>query len=482
MVAMSNSTETRAETNADRLSNLPDHVAHNILSLLSMEDISRLCVVSKRCRELSISIPNLAFDSVECRNNATKQGQLMSYLDRFWLLRKGMDTRRFYLRWCSQSILFDDEERHLLTWLENAVMCNVELLDVVIILKTEEVDFPMPPNVLRSKSLKNLRINLNYGILIFPSSITSFGFSSLQNLSLNSVQIDESFGEWISSCCKFIRKVRLSHIRGSKRLIITSASLEEFMILFASDLCHIELSAKKLQILGVDWGSDSSSNKALQLSAPKLRVLILMGDISNFSSKDNFIHSGTTGIFIRNDSYSSNSSTQCLLNLLRGVRNTKILYLHDMCIKHGRLPFMFINLSTLYIYLDPKTISISDSLLLALPAVLAGTPNLLNLYVGNISFSIPFDEMEEVYDKAMGSRESHNSMVIPNLKSVITNFNSVEKNELELIKYLLKQAKNLKKMTIFNAPPLESDIIREIRQYEKSAEVIFHEQDLSYCP
>ncbi|KAL5560224.1 hypothetical protein UlMin_036435 [Ulmus minor] len=252
---------------------------HRVLSSLSMEDISRLRVVSKKWREMCISIPILHFNDLRYRNNETKQAQLMSYIDRFWLLRIGMDTQSCYVRWFLRSSLFDEEEEHshILSWMENSVRCNVELLNVEIILE-KNADFPLPPHILRSKSLKYLRIHLNNGILNFPSSLTTFGFSSLQFLSLKSVEMDE----------------------GAKSLIITSCSLEQFVILFATGLHHVDVSAKILKLLILYWGFDPSSNKTLQISAPKLKNLFLMGDISNFSSEDYFKHSCTTGIVTRN--------------------------------------------------------------------------------------------------------------------------------------------------------------------------------------
>jgi hypothetical protein len=51
------------EDNSDRISNLPNHITHHILSFLTMEDIARLSIVSKWWQELCIiSIPSLTLD------------------------------------------------------------------------------------------------------------------------------------------------------------------------------------------------------------------------------------------------------------------------------------------------------------------------------------------------------------------------------------------------------------------------------------
>lgn len=57
-----------------------------------------------------------------------------------------------------------------------------------------------------------------------------------------------------------------------------------------------------------------------------------------------------------------------------------------------------------------------------------------------------------------------------NLKFVTIELISQGKNELEMIKYLLKNAKYLQKMTILYAPPLGSNVIGEIRGHENASD------------
>ena len=75
----------------------------------------------------------------------------------------------------------------------------------------------------------------------------------------------------------------------------------------------------------------------------------------------------------------------------------------------------------------------------------------------------------------MGSEEWQHKMFIRKLKVVKIDLINQGKNELKLIKNLLKYAKKLQKMTLFYASPLQSHITRKINEYKKAsnAEVNF---------
>lgn len=117
------------KTSTDRFPSLPEHVVHKILTRLSMEDISRVSVVSTICRQLCISMPSLIVNVNPYSHNATKRSRLMNYVDRLLLLRRGMctSTRSFWINWCLQSSLnnggdCEEEEYRLLSWLHNAIL------------------------------------------------------------------------------------------------------------------------------------------------------------------------------------------------------------------------------------------------------------------------------------------------------------------------------------------------------------------------
>ncbi|EXC30860.1 hypothetical protein L484_028039 [Morus notabilis] len=194
-------------TSIDRFSSLPDRVAHNILSYVSMEDILRLCLVSRRFRQLCISVPCLNFDVIPYRDKKIKRARLMNYLDRLLFLCKGMNIRRFYIRWSQRdSLVLADEEYHILSSLHNAVICNFELLNIdikpywshlsrVVHFGKESTDFSLPPSLVCCRSLRILRVNLHSGTLNFPSPHYHFQipFSSVLVAAIYLNQLTASF-------------------------------------------------------------------------------------------------------------------------------------------------------------------------------------------------------------------------------------------------------------------------------------------------
>ena len=299
--------------NIDRFSSLPDHIAHHILSFLSMEDISRLCIVSKTCRELCISIPVLTFDALPYRDNARKRNQLMNYLDLFLLQRKWMDTTHCYINWTVQNNVFQEDYR-VISLLHNEVMCKVPLLHVM--LKTEGI-FILPPSVLCCGSWKTLTINLVDGILKFPSFIDTFGFSNLRSLSLRSVQINESFGKWVSSYWQFLEYLDLHDISGTKSLIVTSSSLEILKIWSLRNVVfRINVSAEFLRELRLVW-TFRPEERVLELSTPRLTHFVCGGSILNLSLKGNLDSLLMSGSLFEFPSVADTSTSQCLRCFLR---------------------------------------------------------------------------------------------------------------------------------------------------------------------
>jgi hypothetical protein len=81
--------------NSDRISNLPAHIAHHILSFLMMEDIVRLSIVSKWWQELCISILSLTIDSMQHGIFDFSLFHFQNFLDRWMIQRNGMKMVHF---------------------------------------------------------------------------------------------------------------------------------------------------------------------------------------------------------------------------------------------------------------------------------------------------------------------------------------------------------------------------------------------------
>lgn len=328
----------------DRIINLPAHVAHHILSFLKMKELSRLCVTSKKHRELCLSVPFLTFDGVQCRSSA-KRARFINFLDRFISLRKGMETRQFTIRWSFKKVDTDEEYR-VLTWLNIAIGCRVELLDLEFILDKEGVFF-LPLVVLHCESLMKLTLRLHGGILKFPSPN---GFSMLQSVSLKDVKIhdEETFREWVSSLCKHLKELALVNIRGMKGISIESSTLQLLIInnFLSGDLCNISVAAEMLERLSLFWRFDSISGKSLDVFAPNLVHFSWQGSVVNvhFLGKGN--HLQTVAIIFRpqplpeGNGVSNNRNLALLFHSVCSV-SIQTLYLDGESIKvKQRIPFL----------------------------------------------------------------------------------------------------------------------------------------------
>ena len=136
----------------DRFSNLPEDVAHRVILFLSMEDISRLSVASKQCRQLCKSTPFLNFDILPYTHNATKRARLMNYIKSFLSQRKPMiNAQSCCIRWYHQI----NKEYRILSRLLKAVMANVKNLDLHVSIASGS-QLTLPSSLLCCTSLESL--------------------------------------------------------------------------------------------------------------------------------------------------------------------------------------------------------------------------------------------------------------------------------------------------------------------------------------
>ncbi|EXC30864.1 Putative F-box/LRR-repeat protein [Morus notabilis] len=401
----------RTCNNMDKFSSLPDHIVHKITSYLSLKDISRLSVVSRRCRQVCISSPFLVFDLIPYSNNQPKRVRLINYIDRLLFLRNGKNIEWCYISWCMQSSLVNEEEYRILSWLHNAVACNAKMLNLQLNLRRESY-FALPTSLLSSTSLTALEVNLHNGaILKIPSSSTAI--TSLKYLTLNSLRIDKSFGDWVLSCCKSLMVLSLVKIDGTKSINITSSSLKALMVVCPRNLFNLQVCAETLESMILHWTFSNPDNRVLQLSAPKLGTFVWNGKISEVQLEANFMCLNFAGILVT----PSSSTDQNLVHLLRALRKVRDLHISYNCLQ------------------------------------------------------------ESDCGRSMLCSESENIPFMHNLRFVRIELALRRWNVLELIKYLLKNTKNLQKMTIICDPLSFSDVRREISGYEKAsseAEVEFY--------
>ncbi|CAN6576204.1 unnamed protein product [Malus baccata var. baccata] len=188
-----------SETGVNIFNNLPVDVAHHILSFLDFNDITRVGAVSRKCRLFYLSAPVVDYHT-----------RLLSSLDRYLIYcgDNRMQCLRISWRFCTPHTYCDqfcDDQFRVLTWIQNAVRCYVEELD----LHFENIRPPLPSCIFRAQSLRSL-------------SSTGFGLDywKMQNLSfvgqLKEVTREHSHG---SNEIEFERYI-LEHAQNLKKMVI----------------------------------------------------------------------------------------------------------------------------------------------------------------------------------------------------------------------------------------------------------------------
>ncbi|XP_028087453.1 uncharacterized protein LOC114288167 [Camellia sinensis] len=177
----------------DRLTNLPDNIIHDILSLLRISDIACVSTLSRRLRQLCFSVPssNISVDRfLKTPIEQQKYNNFTAYIERFWQLRSNNREYLHCLRIANlHRDLNHDMDFRIVTWIYNATMCHVQELDLDIVVYNTCC---LPFFTLNCTSLWVLKLGLHS----FPLKLPNAEFNSLQDLSLKSFRIvDPLLGE-----------------------------------------------------------------------------------------------------------------------------------------------------------------------------------------------------------------------------------------------------------------------------------------------
>ncbi|KAM7273370.1 hypothetical protein ACFE04_028034 [Oxalis oulophora] len=252
----------------DRFSSLPIHVAHHVLSFLSIEDIAKLSFTSKTLKVLCSSVPSLIINTYKLTfpRGSVQRVQFMNFLVRFLRSHQGTEMTSLYIVWPT-----DNESSHIMSWLNHALRCHVKEIELYLDHRSGIIVVPL--YVFCCESLRSLTIELREGRGEFNKGklklLTPPGFSSrLKYLHLANLEIvDESLGSWISTSCKFLEKLELEEIFGIKKFKISSPSLLAIKI----ELCCFEDLNISAQLLHSFLFSKSCyASTSLNIHAPNL--------------------------------------------------------------------------------------------------------------------------------------------------------------------------------------------------------------------
>ncbi|XP_060670079.1 uncharacterized protein LOC112491691 isoform X2 [Ziziphus jujuba] len=420
----------RKSKQIDFLSELADHIFHKIISLLNIDDVARVSTLSKRCRKNCLSSPFLTL-SLEKIYNDKFFYRFCLFLQRFLYLRNGIDIHTFKVKIYSH-FFYDDIGFHIGDWVLEASRLHVKKICLNLI---NFNIFTLPSGVLNSACLRDLEVCL--GLNGLRAHLFIWG---LQNLKLVALRVSLKFDEWISSC-KSLKKLCLDVVSVQNGLNISSSSLEDLIledIVSSARDFNIKVSARRL--------------KNLRIFCPP-------------DFKHEALDNGIIG------------------KVLRSMHRVSSMSIHDCSIKgissQALLP-EFYDLHSLTIIgtdFGNKTPSIAS--------LLNSMPHLNTLKIQETHNGL-FEGEKICYTAEYW--ESQNLKFVHSLKELEVEING-EQNEIELIKYLLKNAKAMKTISIHysryacSVPRRLSEISRKIQQFEIASSSVtiyfFYRDELS---
>ncbi|XP_026394901.1 FBD-associated F-box protein At5g22730-like isoform X1 [Papaver somniferum] len=171
----------------DRLSKLPESLIHHILSFLDMKYVIHTSLLSRTWRHIWKSVPTLNFDSDIYDESGDEFNSFIHFIDRVFVFRDRTNVMMFDLV-CADEIE-GDLENSLLTWTLALVNCNVRELSVDIADVSMEVK--VPTCLFTCKSLTKLEWRMGgtyYGDIELPNVMY---LPRLQFLKLDGVNFND---------------------------------------------------------------------------------------------------------------------------------------------------------------------------------------------------------------------------------------------------------------------------------------------------
>ncbi|KAI3890382.1 hypothetical protein MKX03_028204 [Papaver bracteatum] len=241
----------------DKISKLPDTLIHHIYSFLPTKCVLSTCILSKRWRDLSNSVPILYFR--EWRTNfeedyALAVKKIMNFVDTVLFVHEKPKIKKFLL---NVSDCFD--ETRVNRWIRTIITRKVE--ELVLYVPYDEKPFIFPLSFFTCDSL--IMLDLEYhGILNLPKTIS---FPKLKILRLaNIVFVNENLTRELFSNCPILEELSLAdcQFQDLKVLRITSLALKHLYII-DGNLLGSKLKILAPNLLTIKYATDTPADLVL---------------------------------------------------------------------------------------------------------------------------------------------------------------------------------------------------------------------------
>ncbi|KAL2332302.1 hypothetical protein Fmac_019883 [Flemingia macrophylla] len=230
----------------DRISQLPDHVVHRILShLRNVNDAVRTSILSKRWRALWYSFSILIFDERKfAARNGDEDNKEMAFRDYvsnslFDRLRKKIYMQKFVLHMTSYDLV--DDTPFLDFWLNIVIDRNIKELDLHVGI-SNGIRYTLPSVVFSSETLTGIRLS---GCKL--ETCDAIMLPHLQKICLCKLHLVESVIQNLISSCRSIQDLRIIKCSGLKNLHVSNLNqLTRAEIHHCTQLKKVKISAPSL--------------------------------------------------------------------------------------------------------------------------------------------------------------------------------------------------------------------------------------------
>ncbi|XP_059306095.1 putative FBD-associated F-box protein At3g50710 [Lycium ferocissimum] len=433
----------------DRISYLPDGILHDTLSSLDIFDVFHLSILSKRWNYIWRTMPYLYFDIFRFGNeriNRPKDCEMVKTFNDFinWILITQCVENLVCFKLCCGN-LFD--EGAIFRWIRVATRRNVQEL----VLRFDPAEtFELPYCVATSESLRVLKLRLDGAILKLPNHM---GFSQLKLLHLTEVELSN---EHLTSClfskCPVLEKLILEECILETMTVLDIASTSLVYVAIKSDVkdgeiyrnCNVKISCPNLKVL--KYGAPIAKDIVLEnLFSIEVVHIVFVNPCGPVEELGRLVHKMIKNI-------PSTSALKLCIDSISG--------LHSVSREVRNFPVTFYKLKSLKL-----TVGIDESWMQVMMLLLKYSPNLeiLNLFSHE---NFDRDKNWKMHDPSEGivCLESHLKLI------KLTDF-MYEENEMELLRFFLKNAQVLEKLIIVWADnaDISEEASEEVLKYPRTS-------------
>ncbi|XP_026416571.1 F-box/LRR-repeat protein At4g14103-like [Papaver somniferum] len=217
----------------DRISILPIDLLHHILLLVPAKCVMSTCILSKRWKYVSNSIPTLDLRKWKTQKPFSEEGKMETksfkkFLDTVLFLHEKPSIKKLYL-----DLDEDFDESQVSRWISNIIKRKVEEFYLHMIYSRIFCTIPLSFFTCDSLTLLDLRCNEDgVGKFIIPKNPNTVYFPKLKILQLQSLQfLDEitSTRKFFSNC-PILEELSLTDCEMSERLCIANPTLKHLVI------------------------------------------------------------------------------------------------------------------------------------------------------------------------------------------------------------------------------------------------------------